>query len=1624
MPIPGRQERSWLDRVQPAKAPLPDVGWLEGLEASFDAQRADTTGRNYDVRQQHMAQLADTLAELGHDPLDYTLTDVSTMGMGAQPLVFDEAGLWRTVLAEKARGNLAELPDTLDEYLASRTAEYVQQVNSAEDVAARAPITARLLGGMGGAMTDKVNIASLGVGATGGSLVRVALTEGAINAGVEAVLQPIIADQRRQIGRRELTLGEAGENIVFAGLGGAVLGGAFETPGAALRWIDNNLDSLPVRLRDFRTNQLLQREAGSIRSDPALDLAELAEAMTPRDEMSGAQLAAVDVLRRQGEARLANPFEPNGEGVSLHDALLTEALGRALRNNPLPDPAARSIYARDLPMDILPRAAGQAASAEARFMEQVRSVESDGNDSARNPRSSATGRYQFTDETWLAYYRRRFGDGGLTREQILAQRSNGRLQDMLMRDLTAENARLLRNGGFVASEGNLYLAHFAGPAGALRVLRADPQASVASVLGDDVIRANPFLEGKTVSWLQRWAHEKMGAPLPRGGRVSVRYGDGTGLDGALARNEAEAVQIADALEEAQRRADELVASMTPEGAPRVLDDPEAAAWEPVFVDVESRLPQFADAAPLEPLARVEGAAPAQVLSLMPPLRSVVATPGRSLNAVEDLAREVGATPDEIRRALTELAVRGEISLSVPRGERGRVKNAQGRWRDKTNAELVAERGGVWDGNFMRKPPAPVRERSLIEWISDRGGIWDEGGDFRAMGLDRWHRDAPFRKPAIRNPDAGAGVNGADTMLTDAIEAGYFPELEGVARDTYADLLTDQVLKDAIDAELRGQARYPGRAQDIGMDVTADGTASRVMDAEAEAELNQLISDYRAALAREDEALASDPDLDPFIEEAALLWADFGEDAWRAIERVAMSRYADLEARAREELGDGIEGWYDLTDEEINDWFTQVERARQDGDEYGNAGSQVSGPGPARTGGEDGQTGPPDRGQEPNLADIPAAERTAYLDPDGPAAKRQADSLAHDAANRAGRNDEDGFDSWNRAQSALEEAVNIAARKSGKTYEGMEFDDLLLDDLAAIAARGGDVLAKAQEWIKSGRIKLEEGELPPWREPTPFPPSEVVPAPAKTVVLMDRAGPPLEPGVAAAKVQEWKDEAARIGRESPPPEGTIILSLFDESGRFSQPYRDMGYEVYQLDIKNGHDLMRNLGEYIQWIEDARAGGARIAGVLAQPPCTTFAGSGARWWKPRHDREWSEMVAQMWGDDAVRDGFTSPVEYNQWLVQTTQEFIARSDPDFFVIENPVGRIEKLTGLPKPLMAMQPHLFGDPYTKRTHLWGKFNTDLPMANVVPHEGSRMHKLRSNAEKDGGLRSLTPEGFAYAFAMANRPGTGAAPAKPVAAPPARPTGPDPAAFTTRGPQPLRNLGPVMFRETSMERAQYFLPGTGSRDGSPFGDELFFSNTAELALGQGSNKGVMLEFDSSELEGAINFNKPSAEFAATSGQVEVVWRGRKEQLNKHLVAITLRPDAAGSKTNKIVMKRELARLEKAGWNRETLEDGGIRLTRPSSEQASPDPAAPALDRGTATDPAIAARQRQEAQLGAEAPMRATAEQDGTMGTPLFDAADQPQFRLDEEGDPRNLGSLLDEIEAEEAELKNIRDCLK
>lgn len=176
----------------------------------------------------------------------------------------------------------------------------------------------------------------------------------------------------------------------------------------------------------------------------------------------------------------------------------------------------------------------------------------------------------------------------------------------------------------------------------------------------------------------------------------------------------------------------------------------------------------------------------------------------------------------------------------------------------------------------------------------------------------------------------------------------------------------------------------------------------------------------------------------------------------------------------------------------------------------------------------------------------------------------------------------------------------------------------------------------------------------------------------------------------------------------------VLSLCDYTGEWSRPYREGGYDVIQVDIKRGLDV--RLFEALPH---------PVRGVLAAPPCTEFAGSGARWWADK-------------GQGPLLDGLS--------IVDACMRIIAVHDPVWWVLENPVGRLAKYLGPARH--SFQPADYGDPYTKKTCLWGRFvmPTKRPVEAV---EGSRMWKLPPSPER-AALRSVTPAGFARAFYEAN----------------------------------------------------------------------------------------------------------------------------------------------------------------------------------------------------------------------------------------------------------------------------------
>lgn len=225
---------------------------------------------------------------------------------------------------------------------------------------------------------------------------------------------------------------------------------------------------------------------------------------------------------------------------------------------------------------------------------------------------------------------------------------------------------------------------------------------------------------------------------------------------------------------------------------------------------------------------------------------------------------------------------------------------------------------------------------------------------------------------------------------------------------------------------------------------------------------------------------------------------------------------------------------------------------------------------------------------------------------------------------------------------------------------------------------------------------------------------------------------MTPSEARQRIEGWREHCAAQGLTGANAD-KVVLSLFDKSGAWSRPWEEAGYQVYRFDIQDNPETgdvnKFSVDFFGDWFGDFD--GLDIYAILAACPCTDFAVSGARHFAAKDS-----------------DGRTVA---SVKLVHQTLRVIEYFRPVIWSIENPVGRIERLGGLPAWRLSFDPFHLGDSYTKKTLIWGRFNADLPVAPVDPVEGSKMHRMyggSSLATKNA--RSVTPEGFAYAYFMAN----------------------------------------------------------------------------------------------------------------------------------------------------------------------------------------------------------------------------------------------------------------------------------
>jgi len=185
----------------------------------------------------------------------------------------------------------------------------------------------------------------------------------------------------------------------------------------------------------------------------------------------------------------------------------------------------------------------------------------------------------------------------------------------------------------------------------------------------------------------------------------------------------------------------------------------------------------------------------------------------------------------------------------------------------------------------------------------------------------------------------------------------------------------------------------------------------------------------------------------------------------------------------------------------------------------------------------------------------------------------------------------------------------------------------------------------------------------------------------------------------------------------------VLIACEFSGVVRDAFLKRGHNAWSCDLlpteKTGPHFHMDILEVLEYGWDL---------MIAHPPCTHLAVSGARWFKGK-EKEQAESL------DFVRQ-----------LLDATIDKIA--------LENPVSIIS--SRIRKPDQIIQPWEYGHPEQKKTCLWLKGLPKLKPTNILPlpecgywenQTPSGQNKLGPSADR-WKKRSITYQGIADAFAM------------------------------------------------------------------------------------------------------------------------------------------------------------------------------------------------------------------------------------------------------------------------------------
>jgi len=175
----------------------------------------------------------------------------------------------------------------------------------------------------------------------------------------------------------------------------------------------------------------------------------------------------------------------------------------------------------------------------------------------------------------------------------------------------------------------------------------------------------------------------------------------------------------------------------------------------------------------------------------------------------------------------------------------------------------------------------------------------------------------------------------------------------------------------------------------------------------------------------------------------------------------------------------------------------------------------------------------------------------------------------------------------------------------------------------------------------------------------------------------------------------------------------ILIACEFSGTVREAFKKLGHDAWSCDLLptdiEGNHIQGNVLDVLNDNWDL---------MIAHPPCTHLAVSGARWFKDKKEEQ------------------KEAVEFFMQLINADIEKIA--------VENPISIMS--TQYRKPDQIIQPWQYGHGETKSTCLWLKNLPKLEPTKIVSGREPKMHMLPPSPDR-WKIRSKTYQGIANAMA-------------------------------------------------------------------------------------------------------------------------------------------------------------------------------------------------------------------------------------------------------------------------------------